>query len=204
MTLELDRLTRFDELLDKEGNPSMRFQLIWQQTMERIEEAITDLATQLALIQAAQAAADAAQEDATEAAREAARVNSYTDPTNVLSSTDLGGSTGARITVAGHDRIYPVQGTIDVPDITIVGADVGGEPFSYATQYSVYYDDTTLADTTPAFVAVVTSTNHADAQVGAAAGRHFVGVITTDTDGGGGTSGSGGSPPGGGGGTVLP
>lgn len=131
------------------------------------------------------------------AAREAARINSYPVPTNVLTATDAG--TTATITIANHTRYYPVQGTYDVPDVSITGASITGLAFS--TTYYVYYDDTTLADTTPSFVAT-TSAN--TAQVGFAAGRHLVGKITTPADGGGGTSGGGMLPPGGGGGTAIP
>lgn len=159
---------------------------------------IADLAAQLLLIQQAQAAADAAQTDATAAAREAARINSYTAPTNVLSAEDAG--TTATINVAAHTRIYPVQGSIDVPDVVITAGAITG--LAYSTVYYVFYDDTTLVAVAPTFQA---TTNIAAAQVGYAAGRHFVGKVTTPAAGGATTSGTGGStPPGGGGGEILP
>lgn len=168
----------------------LELQVWWQQVVEAIEgqEAAQDAA--IAAIQAAQATA-------TGAARETARINSYPDPTNNLAAEDAG--TTATITVAPHTRVYPVQGSVDVPDVGILAGSVTG--LGFETEYHVYYDDATLADTTPTFQA---TTDRATAQVGAATGRHFVGTITTPADGAGGTTGTGGFPPGGGGGGVLP
>lgn len=147
---------------------------------------------------AADAAADAAQSDATAAAREEARINSYPLPSSVLTASDAGST--ATISIAAHTRVYPVQGSIDVPDLSVGSGSITG--LSFSTKYYVYYDDTTLADTTPSYLATTTAST---AQVGAAAGRHLVGVITTPADGGSGTSGEGPLPPGGGGdGTQIP
>ena len=199
MTLVLDPLNGI--LVNSDGTPTVAFQVYWQKTIDAIAAAYTSLEEQLEQIQEAL-------DTATAAGRELARLNSYPNPTNVLTGTDE--ATGASITVAAHIRVYPVQGSIDVPDVAIPApvtltteAD-GVTGIVNSTQYSVYYDDTTLADTTPAYKAVKTATSHDDAQPGAAAGRHFVGVVTTPADGAGSTSGSGGAPPGGGGGTVLP
>lgn len=148
-----------------------------------LEEALDDIEGQVA--------------DILSSFRETGRINSYTDPTNVLSAADVGAT--ATVTIAAHDRIYPVQGTVDVDDVAVLAGSITGLAFS--TEYHVYYDDTTLSDTTPSFQA---TTNRATAQVGFAPGRHFVGSITTPADGGGGTTGTGGFPPGGGGGGVLP
>jgi hypothetical protein len=127
-----------------------------------------------------------------EAARETARINSYPEPTNVLSGHDNGDGT-ARISIADHKRVYPVQGAIDVRDVDLAGiADIDG--LANGTTYYVYYDDETLADDAP--VMEVTTIPRA-AQAGAAAGRHPVGAITTPTPGGSGTSGGPGiRPPG--------
>jgi hypothetical protein len=178
-------------------------QVWWQQVVEAIEAEFGSLSVATAAATAAANAATAAataQTAATDAARELARLNSYPDPTNVLTAADVGAD--ATITIAAHNRIYPVQGSIDVPDLAVAGGTITGRAFS--TQYSVYYDDTTLADTTPTYQAVLTASAHATSQPGAAAGRHFVGVITTPADGAGGTGGTGGGPPGGGGGIPLP
>lgn len=135
-----------------------------------------------------------------DALRETARINSYTEPTNVLSAADAGNGT-ATITMAAHKRVYPVQGVHDVPDlvlsnpVALTGAPLGTAGF-------VYYDDPTLLNVTPT---LVFTTVQKEAQVGYAAGRHLVGSITTPAAGGTATSGGGGSlPPGGGGGGALP
>ena len=201
MTRKLDRLNP--------GNSSgMAFQRLWQRNCEAVETnfddqqsqltAITTLQAQMldriAEIEAAQTAADAAQSDATASYREAARINSYPNPgVGIVSASDAG--TSATVTITGHTRVYPVEGGIDVPDVSITGGSITG--LSYSTTYYVYYDDTTLSVTAPTFVATTSSPT---AQVGAAPGRHFVGFVTTPASGGGTTSGGGGAPPGGGGG----
>lgn len=189
----LDRLSVFP-IVGSGGKPTQSFQRLWQKMCQSIETQINDILT--------------AQSTATASARETARINSYTDPGNVLTSSDE--AVGASITIAAHTRVYPVQGTIDVADVVIpapvtltVEAD-GTTGIINATQYSVYYDDTTLADTTPAYKAVKSSTSHGDAQPGAAAGRHFVGIVTTPANGAGGTTGTGGAPPGGGADYPIP
>lgn len=167
-------------------------QVWWQQVVEAIEAQENTQNGLIADLAAAQADITAAQADITAAIRDIARLSSYTAPTNVVTAADVG--TDATITIAGHDRIYP--GSF-VPDLTVVGGSITGKAFS--TTYYIYYDDPTLADTTPVFLA---TTDIATAQVGAADGRHFVGFVTTPADGGGSTSGGGGRPPGGGGGDI--
>jgi hypothetical protein len=179
--------------LNATNSKGIAFQKLWQKNCESLEGAIGDLTTQLAAIVAAQAAADAAQADATAAAREAARINSYPNPGSIVTAADVG--TDCDIVIANHTRVYPVQGSVDVADVSITGATLHGKAFS--TKYYIYYDDTTLAVTAPSFQA---TTAAATAQVGAAAGRHFVGYVTTPADGGAGTTGEGGGTPGGGGG----
>jgi hypothetical protein len=179
VTKRLDRL-------NQSNSQGIAFQKLWQKNCELIEAQFQDLSDQLGQILAAQATATAT-------AREAARIASYPNPGSVLSAADVGSD--ATITIAGHTRVYPVQGSIDVPDVAITGGAVTGLAFS--TRYYVYYDDTTLANTTPTFLS---TTSSATAQVGAAAGRHFIGFVDTPADGGGATSGQGGGPPGGGGG----
>lgn len=173
---------RFDRLPPEAG----LFMQVWADAfLTELETALDDIETNVADILAAQAAATAA-------ARELARINSYPSPTNVLTAADVGAD--ATITVAAHSRIYPVQGSIDVADVVIPApVDLTGKSFS--TLYYVYYDDTTLTGTTPTYVA---TTSAPTSRAGAAAGRHFVGEITTPANGAGGTSGSGGAPPGGG------
>jgi hypothetical protein len=194
-SFRLDRFTSQDEA-------NARKRRLRQIDCEKIEGAFAaqdainaELANQLAQILQAQA-------DATAAGREVARINSYTSPGSVLTATDAGSD--ATITIASHSRIYPVQGSITVPPVSINGDSETG--LAYSTRYWVYYDDETLADTDPAFVVTTTA---ADAQVGAASGRHALGYIDTPASGGSPTGGSGTAPPGGtggggGDGTVLP
>jgi hypothetical protein len=160
--------------------------IIDQRKCAAIEEAFADLTSQVAAIAAAQATGTAA-------AREAARISSYPNPGGILSAADVG--TDCTITITGHTRVYPVQGLVDVPDVAITGGTLTGKAFS--TRYYIYYDDATLALTSPTFVATTVA---ATAQVGAAAGRHFLGYVDTPADGGTATAGEGGGPPGGGGG----
>jgi hypothetical protein len=200
-SFRLDRLSSSFSIVTKDGRPSQSFQFRDTKVLEKIEAAFDALAARLTDIETinAQLAAQlaqiiAAQSDATDAAREAARINSYPNPgVGIVTASDAG--TDATVTIANHTRVYPVQGSIDVPDVAITGGSITG--LAYSTTYFIYYDDTTLADTTPTFQATTVS---ADAQVGAAAGRHFVGYVTTPASGGGSTSGGGGAPPGGGGG----
>lgn len=194
VALELPPLPEGQPIVDpKTGLPTLAFSVFWQQLKTAVEQHEADQDDLIADILAAQAAADAAQADATAAAREQARITSYPNPGSVLSAADVGSD--ATITIASHTRVYPVQGSIDVPDVAITGGTITGRAFS--TRYYIYYDDETLADTTPSFLSTTTS---ATAQVGAAAGRHFIGFIDTPADGGSSTGGQGGGPPGGGGG----
>jgi hypothetical protein len=109
------------------GMSESQQQITDQRKCEAIEAQFNDLQTQIAAIAAAQAAADAAQVSANDAAakalaaaREGARIASYPNPGSVITAADVG--TDVTITIAGHVRVYPVQGSIDVPDVTITGA----------------------------------------------------------------------------------
>lgn len=148
-----------------------------------------------AAIASAQVNARMATGIAIESAREAARINSYMAPTNVLSAIDAGDGT-ATIQMIEHSRVYPVQGAIKVDDLLLEAADILAQPLDTPDLY-VFYDDVTLADTTPA---LQVTDDEAVAQVGYAPGRHLIGVVTTPAAGGAATTGTGGSaPPGGGG-----
>lgn len=191
-TNKLPRLTQGDVQLKSWAN-RLCIAIEGQEAIQNAQ--ILDIQTLQAQMVTALANAGIALSTATATARELARINSYTDPTSVVTAADAGAD--ATITIADHTRVYPVQGSIDVPDLSIIGGTITGLAFS--THYFVYYDDTTLADTTPAYLS---TTDAATAQVGAATGRHFVGEVTTPADGGGGTTGGGGTPPGGGGGPL--
>jgi hypothetical protein len=162
--------------------------IVHQRMCEQIEAQLADIAANITAIQTAQSTATAA-------ARESARINSYPNPGSVLSAVDAGST--ATATLAAHTRVYPVQGTIDVPDVTFTNLPVDFTGLPFSTRHWVYYDDTTLTNTAPTFQI---TTSAVTAQVGTAAGRHFVGYIDTPADGGTGTSGVGGGTPGGGGG----
>lgn len=204
--LKLERLPRGYAIVDANGKPVLSFQSWWQRTMAAIEgqEASQDaILADLAATQADLAAAQAdivaqlalivaAQSDATTALRRVAIAGSYTTAGALLTATDAGSD--ATITIADHTRYYSAD--TDYPAVAITGAALTG--LAYSTQYFVYYDDTTLADTTPTFIA---TTDGTIAQANYAAGRHPLGPATTPASGGGGTSGGGGSPPGGGGGS---
>lgn len=111
---------------------------------------------------------------------------SATVPSNSLTATDAGAN--ATITIAANVRQYG-----DGTSLSVSGGSLTGK--SYSTVYAIYYDDATVADTTPTYVATTTLK---DAQPGKVSGRHYVGQITTPASGGGATGG-GYVPPGGGG-----
>jgi hypothetical protein len=207
-------------LINPDGTPTQEFQRFWQAFVNAIDNAFVANDAAIAAIAAAQTTADtaiadaaaaaaqaltaasaalsastdaaAAQASADAAARESARINSYTSPTNVLSGTDTGSGT-AKISIANHIRVYPVQGSIAVADVNIAGvADITG--LANSTLYYVYYDDITLLVTNPTCHATTTAEI---SQVGYASGRHFLGSITTPAAAAPPSSGGGGHPPGG-------
>jgi hypothetical protein len=148
-----------------------------------IQTQVTDIATlqsamndRITEIEAAQAAADAVTRDNSISA---SWVSGLT-----LSASDAG--TDASITIPDHTRFYD-----DTTSLAITGATLTA--LAYSTEYHIYYDDPTRADTTPTFL---TSTTAATAAANRAAGRHYVGSITTPAAGGGSTSGGGSEPPG--------
>lgn len=187
MALDIPKLQR-NVPITKNDLPADSFHIWWQNVANSLKAAIDLLQQQVADIQAAMTAA-------TEAKRNTARINSYTLPTNVLHGVDAGSD--AKITIDAHTRVYPDDGELVVPDVSIGATELTG--LAYSTQYYVYYDDPTLSDTTPAFQTTIVPS---DAQVGAGPARHFVGVVMTPSSGGGSTGGGGGTPPGGGGGPI--
>lgn len=173
--------------------------VIIQAEQVRLDGVVSDLALvvdelgqQLVLIQAAQAAADEAQTSANAAQSSANAVTavnsisaSYTVPSMVLTATDAG--TDATITVADFVRQYD-----DGTQVSVTGGALTGQP--YSTLLSVYYDDTTRANTTPT---LIVTANRAGARHNVVPGRHFLANITTPAAGAPATSG-GSTPPGGG------
>lgn len=105
-------------------------------------------------------------------------------PRALLMATDAGAT--ATISVARHDWDYVKEAT----DLTREAGSITG--LAFATEYYVYFDDATLADATPTYIA---TTDLANAQNSTAdPDRHALGKITTPADGAGDTSGS--VPPG--------
>lgn len=211
MALNLPPIKPGTRIVNSDGTATRDYSIWWQRvtdairsneaTQDSLIEAIVFTLTQagiaLAAAQVADAKAGEADVKAVEAAREAARLSSYPLPTNVVSAADAGAS--CTITIAPHERVYPVQGDIDVPDLTLTGGSITGLPYS-ATLH-VYYDDASLANPTPTFA---TTADPREAQVGAGVGRHWVGVVTTPAAGSPPSTGGGGYPPGGGGGNPIP
>lgn len=156
-----------------------QFQVWWQQVLGNLQGELGALAAAIA----AQATADAAAADAATAQTTANTVKrddkitgSFVVPANVVTSTDNG--TNATITIAAHTRKYGDGSSLSVAGGSLTGA--------YSTDYGIYYNDTTTADTTPTYVK---STNLTQAVNSYAAGRHFVGNITTPASGGAATTG---------------
>lgn len=179
MTLKLNRPDRTVPLTE-EDKPTYHFQRYMDRLCQNIESNFNDLASAVAAIAAAQATANAvALNDKISA--------SATDPSVVVTATDAG--TDATITIAAHTRRYG-----DATTLAVAGGSLTGK--AYSTLYAIYYDDSTVSDTTPTYVA---TTVLKDAQPNAAIGRHYVDQITTPASGGGGTGGGGYRPPGGGG-----
>lgn len=211
MALILPPIKPGTRIVGPDGTVTRDFSVWWQRVtdairshettqdslLEAIVLALAQAGIALAAAQVADAKAEAADEKAGEAAREAARINSYTSPTNVVTAADVGAD--CTISIASHTRVYPVQGSIDVADLAMSGGSITVQP--YSTTLYVYYDDATLLNATPSYQV---TTNIASAQVGAAAGRHFVGVVTTPAAGSPPATGGGGFPPGGGGGNPIP
>lgn len=152
------------------------------------DQAAIDAAAADAAAAAAQADADTAGSTADTAKRDDAISASSTAPSAILTASDPSG-TGARITIAAHDRIYG-DGIVRAINSGTINS------LSYSTTYAVYYDDTGRTAGTKTFVATTTLKN---AQYNFAAGRHFCGQVTTPAMGGGATSPTGPGIPGGGG-----
>jgi hypothetical protein len=143
--------------------PWKTFQLWWQRVIEAIE---TQEASQDATINRIR------------------RIMSHTTPTTILSAIDNG--TSCTATVLAHTRVYADATTLSI---------VQSSPYPGLTSdtwYACYYDDLTLADTTPAYVFTI---NVEDAQSATADGRHFCGLIKTPVAASGETIASGGSYP---------
>jgi hypothetical protein len=92
---------------------------------------------------------------------------SHTEPTTIFVATENGAT--ATITISDHVRVYG-----DSTRLNVTGGSIAG--LACDTPVAVYYDDLTLTEVAPDYVA---TTVIKDAQTIAAAGRHFCGVIRT-------------------------
>jgi hypothetical protein len=163
-TPTLDRLTRFDEILEGTG-PSTRFQLIWQQTMEAIEDAFAALTTQvgdntsvIARLVAAENLAAAANDNAVSTSNELALANSYINPVGVLTASSAG-----VVTIEAHERVYGTS------PVAVNGGSVSG--FAPGAAVTVYYADLARSGGAVTFQ----GSTSAISQTG---GTHIVGQVT--------------------------
>lgn len=162
MTLRLSRINISEEIVNAQRQPTPKFQKGVNDSFSKIETNVTDLEETIARIK---------------------RNFSHTDPTTIFSALDVGATT--TLTISDHIRFYGDGTQLEVDGGVLSG--LAGD-----TVYAVYYDDTTLADTTPTYVA---TTVIKDAQFVAAAGRHYCGVIRTPVAGSGATRTGGGVYP---------
>jgi len=116
------------------------------------------------------------------AARISAIIRSaYTIPV-VITAADAG--TSASVTIPDQSWDYP-DGTADV---TRTGGTITG--LAYDTPYYICFDDATLTDETPTYLAVATYLGAINSS--AHPFRHYLGYVATPAAGGGGTTGGGG------------
>jgi multidrug efflux pump subunit AcrA (membrane-fusion protein) len=176
----------FDRLSDMHLSDTNALKNWGQRVVEQLEEAlaqqqttIDDLAAAVADIAAAQAAADAAQADA-----DAAQTTA-----NTASTT----ATTANTTATTVKRDDAISSSWTSPGAVLSASDAGATATIAIAAHTRNYDQTSRNGGS---VSYQTTTDPNNALPNAAAGRHFVGKITTPADGGGSTSG-GFTPPGG-------
>ena len=172
-------------VVDQSGVPSLKFQALWQRTVESIEASLGSLQEQLDLIQAAQDAADAA--NAAAVAAQTAADNADTAATaaqgaaddaaaaTAIASSSVTGLTltatdaGSNVTVniSAHTRVYSDGTSVSVSAGSVTG-------LSYSMDYYIYYDQASRAGGVVTYQATTSQTTAA--QVG---DRHTVGKVTT-------------------------
>lgn len=123
---------------------------------------------------------------------QSAIATSYT--TDATPADGLIQATDTTITIESHTRTYQGQGDVAVTGATISVEDDGTTAIAASTTYFIYYDDSSLSDTTPDFKATQSSQDAANSNANPY--RHYLGSILTDVTGGTGTSGFGVFPPG--------
>jgi hypothetical protein len=138
--IKLPRLPANQKLINADGTPTLVYSRWWQSVVQQVEQAINGIIALpeiQAAIDEAQAAADAANAAAADAAdatvanaKEAALVNSYLDPSSVLTASTT------TITVAGHIRHYADGTTATITGGTVAATAMGD------TDYVSYSDPT--------------------------------------------------------------
>ena len=172
----------------KTGAPTAEFLRQLNDTHRNIRVAINQLATQAADLEATiiQAGLALTTAEAVEAELELSiadghLINSYTDPSTILSATDAGDDT-ITITIVDHDRVYGDGTTVSVTGGTLTG-------LLPATRYYVFYDDPDWEGGT-----VTYETCDCPEMGGQGNGQHAVGDIITPAIGGATTGGGGVTP----------
>lgn len=137
-TPKLDRIMRQEEIVELSRVASLRYQLLWQRTMEAIEAAFTALSQQvndntaiIAEIRAAQQLAQAANANADAVSAQLSLANSYVTPQPLSASSD------GTITIAAHNRVY---GDVSV---SVNAGSISG--FAQGTFVEVFYEDAARA-----------------------------------------------------------
>lgn len=139
---------------------SPEFQVWWQQVVEAIEaqeNAQNDILTDLTAAQAA----------IVDAQTRLAIGLSWTVPSKIITASDAGAS--ANIDIAAHLRVYANGQQNSLPAATLTG-------LAYSTPYGVYYDPTSLGDSSPVYHA---TTDLKAAQHNYVPLRVMVGVVQT-------------------------
>lgn len=133
----LDTLFASEAIVDAQGRPTLRFQQIWQNTIQGIKDiltgqglSITELQRIYAGINQAQATASSAVQQAQETSSVVSVANSRTDPVD----GNLTASSDGTITISAHDRVYG-----DGARVSVNGGSLSG--FSPGQFIRVYYVD---------------------------------------------------------------
>jgi hypothetical protein len=179
----LDRLAQFDQLLNRDGTPSVRFMTIWQFMCEQIEasfgaqqDQITDLTAIVSRLNNVETQAQAAVDTAAATAATVELTNSWAE------GLTLTPATSGTITISAHSRYYSATNFVAVNSGSVSG-------FAANDLVYIYYDDTARAGGAVSYQA----TTGLVAQEGA---RHIVGQAQIPPSGAVAVEGVGAYPPG--------
>lgn len=178
LPIRLDRLTKFERVVNSDGTVSREFQAKWQTVMEKIETSVNAVidaqnaadaanaaaAAADAAATAAQTAADNAQGAADEATATTAIANSYVSGVTIT-ATDAGSN--VTISISAHTRNYADGTNVSVNSGSITA-------LAYSTTYYIYYDQASRAGGAVTYQATTSATTAA--QLG---DRHTVGSVAT-------------------------